>query len=74
MGIRTVPARNFYECDRCGFESEDDMARGGYAKSRVEWAGRSYDGSTGGVTVSYYLCGLCANALRDFLNPDSQPL
>lgn len=64
MVIKTIPEKKIYECDRCGFESENTFARGQYMNMRVEHVGQSYDGSAGGATKHWWLCGIC---VTDFL-------
>ena len=73
MGVKVIPARHEYECDRCGFESGNEMARGGYARGRISYGMVSYDGATGGGSTDHWLCGHCAEALRRFMAGEAIP-
>lgn len=64
VAIKVIPEKKIYCCDRCGFESENSFARNQYMHLRVEHAGMSYDGSTGGATHHWFFCGICVS---DFL-------
>lgn len=73
MGI-IRKTETIYVCDRCGLDSHDEIPCGGSAEIRANISGRTYDGATGGYSVSKFLCGRCSNALiRFFENEEVEP-
>ena len=67
MGVRVIPERRFYVCDRCGFEHENQLARNSHATVTIDATSRMFGGDVGGGTTKQWLCGKCENDLRQFL-------
>lgn len=61
MGIKEVPASKRYECDRCGFESENDLARGACLAMSYKMTLLSFTGDLGGNGKDLWLCGNCTD-------------
>lgn len=59
MSVRTTTT-TVYICDRCGFESTDEFARGAASSITEQFGMVAYDGATGGATRNFWLCGRCA--------------
>lgn len=70
--VRTIiPQATNYTCDRCGSEGRhyEPGPFNDYAELKINHGGRGLDGSTGGATHNYDLCGRCHAQLIAFLKP-----
>lgn len=56
-----------YKCNRCGFESEDEYARGGSTHFKGVRSAKAWNGDTGGTEVQIWLCGTCSIEFDAFL-------
>jgi hypothetical protein len=57
-----------YTCDRCGYESRKPMERQGNLELTMKETVVMFGGDVGGATTQVWLCGLCLEDHRKFMN------
>lgn len=71
MSIKIIPKQEVFICDKCGKEGNKTNKNSPFyymgSKLTRDMYGRGIDGSLGGGTVVYDLCGDCDILLSEFL-------